>query len=145
MISEQVSKQCFLPNIDYIGGTNVDIVQKDSVSDCQLLCQQTSGCKAFTYITNSYNGEHGEGARGKCHLKSVNNGPRVRVEGLVSGPKFCPGKVLWFNCDIQFFVLRSISLYSTWKIINTFSIYSSLEGNPSISLTIYWKSTFFYS
>ena len=94
MISEQVSKQCFERNIDYIGGENLQVVERDSEKDCQLLCQQTTDCEAFTYITSSYNGVHGEATRWSCHLKTVNNGPTKKQEGLVSGPKFCPGKVL---------------------------------------------------
>ena len=62
--------------------------------DCQLLCQQTKGCKAFTYVTNSYNGEQGEVAKRNCLLKTVNNGQTNKQEGLVSGPKVCPGKFL---------------------------------------------------
>ena len=66
--------------------------KKDSVGDCQLFCQQTKDCKAFSYITNSYKGAVGEAAWGGCYLKNANYGRQEKQEGIVSGPKFCAGK-----------------------------------------------------
>ena len=70
--------------------------------ECQNLCQQTEDCEVFTYILNSYNGQHGEAARRKCHLKNVKNGEQTEQEGLVSGPKFCPGHGKNFGFDFNF-------------------------------------------
>ena len=94
--------------------------------DCQLLCHQTKGCKAFTYITNSYNGVHGEGARKNCLLKTVNNGPTKKQEGLVSGPKVCPGKVLWFHYNIQFLQVHAF----LWRLkYDKYSWYILFRGD----------------
>ena len=79
--------------MDYVGG-DIKIVQKDSAAQCQLLCQQTRDCRAFTYIPNSYNGKHGDAAKRKCHLKNANFVQHTNQEGLVSGPKFCFGNVI---------------------------------------------------
>ena len=85
-------EKCFLHNIDYVGG-DLTVVKKDSTKECQLHCQQVRGCEAFSYITNSYNGVHGEAAWRSCHLKNTKNGIQENQEGIISGPKFCAGEV----------------------------------------------------
>ena len=56
--------------------------RKDSVDECQQLCQATAGCAFFTYNPQNQ----------FCHLKTSDNGRldyRLESKGIVSGPKFC--------------------------------------------------------
>ena len=54
--------------------------RRDSVFECQRLCQTTQGCMAFTYqMSEKY-----------CYLKMSESGKRIRRGlGLVSGRKYC--------------------------------------------------------
>ena len=70
---------------------NEDENKKDNAYECQRLCQETSGCKRFVYITDTYNGVHGTGIRKNCILKDQNPIYKV-VKDIVSGPAKCPSE-----------------------------------------------------
>ena len=63
--------------------------KKDTVEACQKLCQDTSGCKRFVYVKNTYNGVHGTGIRKTCCLKDKDDASYKEVQDVVSGPAKC--------------------------------------------------------
>ena len=52
--------------------------EKNSVEECQHLCQQTDGCNVFTWYSE----------RKWCWLKS-GIAASIELEGAISGPKQC--------------------------------------------------------
>ena len=66
-----------------------DCTKKESIRECQILCQETRGCKRFVYVKDTYNGIHGTGMRKCCILKDKSVPIYKIVQGLVSGPAQC--------------------------------------------------------
>ena len=64
--------------------------KKDSSYECQKSCEETSGCKRFVYIRDTYNGVYGTGIRKCCFLKDQDVPNYKKVQDLVSGPAKCP-------------------------------------------------------
>ena len=65
--------------------------KKANEYQCQKLCQETDGCKRFTYVRNTYNGEYATQLLHCCILRDGQDGPKYKVlQGLVSGPVRCP-------------------------------------------------------
>ena len=81
---------CLVTDADLSGndlnscGDDTDTPQK-----CQELCQETSACVQFTWISSTF----GDGSRYKeCCMKHMGSVPGLfpeNVAGLISGPKFC--------------------------------------------------------
>ena len=81
---------CFLANKDYPGNNlKFGCTRKDSIMECQNLCQATQGCAKFSYVTDTYDGKHGTGARKNCCLKSYATMDLVDETGVISGPRSC--------------------------------------------------------
>ena len=94
--SSYFAVDCFYRDQDYVGkdiNKNCDD-KTDTAKQCQELCQKTAGCLKFTYITDNYNGPWGIGSRKSCCLKGTLVTSLEQLEGVVSGPKECPGKTL---------------------------------------------------
>jgi len=81
---------CFDHNSDYSGFDLAILAGVASKDDCQLVCQNTPGCQAFTYATNEYSNPE---IRGKCFAKEVKGTVTSTgaTYGLISGPATCPG------------------------------------------------------
>ena len=78
---------CFEQNTDFLGN-DVGAKEMDLFSDeydCQKECQNYVSCKYWTYNTSNK----------KCYMKHSNSG-LVSYNGAISGPKFCPGKMLFY-------------------------------------------------
>ena len=68
---------------------------KDNADQCQQLCQDTALCMRFAYITNVYDGQHGQGIRKCCFMKSTVTEDMVDDANVIAGPKICDsGKLL---------------------------------------------------
>ena len=76
---------CFEQNKDFFGNDVGDTTASDEY-DCQKECQNLwpESCNYWTY--NLFNK--------KCFMKNSNSGS-VPYNGAISGPKFCPGKLLF--------------------------------------------------
>ena len=83
--------------------------ERNSVEECQHLCQQTDGCNVFTWYSE----------RKWCWLKS-GIAASIELEGAISGPKQCGrskpnradmvsgfGIILWMH-DLGFVVMVKI-------------------------------------
>ena len=86
---------------------NPGCTKKMNSRECQLLCQQTSGCVRFIYVENTYNGIHGPGARMNCCLRNDLSGEAVFLQDVVAGPVYCP------KGDFLFW----LRVYSTWSTV----------------------------
>ena len=75
---------CFEQNKDFSGNDVGDTTASDEY-DCQKECQNYDNCNYWTY-TYTLNK--------KCSMKNSNSGS-VPYNGAISGPKFCPGKLLF--------------------------------------------------
>ena len=82
---------CFEKNVEYLAATNDELNPgrasnadaKESAKQCQELCRLNKACIVFSWNSNSKS----------CKLfKAVTN--RNVVEGMISGPPACRGKVL---------------------------------------------------
>ena len=93
---------CFEKNVEYLAATNDELNPgtasnadaKESARECQELCRLNKACIVFTWNSNSKS----------CKLlKAVTN--RNVVEGMISGPPACRGKVLnivkWLSLKIK--------------------------------------------
>ena len=97
---------CFLANKDYQGANlNSGCNKMDNVSECQNLCKVTQGCTKFSYITDTYSGVHGAGARKNCCLKSAATMDLVDEPDVTSGPRSCP-PCKWSTRIIMVFCLQ---------------------------------------
>ena len=67
--------------------------KEESMLKCQQKCQQSVECDKFSYVTDTYNGRFGTGARKNCCLKPPGAAELVEMEGVTSGPKNCPSKI----------------------------------------------------
>ena len=93
---------CYFENKDF-GGPNMNnaaVDKTDTVQDCQRLCQQTSGCVKFTYLTDS--SDISPEWRKSCVLKDDPLGGLIDKENAVSGPKECPYSKNLINQDPNF-------------------------------------------
>ena len=75
---------CFEQNTDFLGN-DVGAKEMDLFSDeydCQKECQNYDSCNYWTWTS-------------KCWMKNSDSG-RVSKNGAISGPKFCPGKMLFY-------------------------------------------------
>ena len=61
-------------------------IEKESVQECQLWCQQTELCVRFSYTTKLL----GDGPINMCCLKAAQLAEIKSVEGVISGPVYCP-------------------------------------------------------
>ena len=70
----------FLPNVYHPGMSinNGHDDERNSVEECQHLCQQTDGCNVFTWYSE----------RKWCWLKS-GIAASIELQGAISGPKQC--------------------------------------------------------
>ena len=77
---------CSKPGDDLFGNDlNFCGDKTDTNHECQLLCQQTTGCVQFTWL-----GYDTPGREKECCLKNaVNNNPGV-LSTVISGPESCP-------------------------------------------------------
>ena len=75
------SSSCFEQNIDFYGNDVGSKVVSDEY-DCQKECQNYDGCNYWTYMDG-------------CWMKSSDSGS-VLLNGAISGPKFCPSKLLFY-------------------------------------------------
>ena len=109
-----IGGDCFLENLDYQGANiNQGCAKKDTIQECQLLCQKTSRCVRFSYITNQYNGKHGNIARKNCCLKDNEVKETKIVQDVMSGPAYCKERessplictVKAFMCLLRHFTL----------------------------------------
>ena len=82
---------CFLAHKDYDGeNLNIGCTKKGNVAECQNLCQDTQRCAKFSYIMDTYNGQHGTAARKNCCLKANVTMELIDMADVTSGPRFCP-------------------------------------------------------
>ena len=67
------------------------------MEDCQQLCQKTSGCHSFSYLTSNYDGSYGRALRKNCILQNTHEQHLNydSADDIISGPKYCPGKTSW--------------------------------------------------
>ena len=79
---------CFEENINYPGEDIEGSLKRDSISveACQLHCQNTSGCVAFTWDPHN---DH-------CWVKSAVSSHEDNPYGAISGPAFCTGAAFSF-------------------------------------------------
>ena len=77
--------------------------KRDSVGQCQALCQSRDGCEFFTYKTSNK----------ECWLKTSNSGSGYQ-SGAISGPKSCG----------NFWYIQSVySLHHLWHKFDTRILY----------------------
>ena len=89
--------ECFTENIDFYGNDLKKFKPVPNAKDCQLKCQQTEGCKFWSY----------KPVEGKdCWLKTNNNFKEDK-SNRISGPKYC-GK-----CFYEFLFVEGSDLRST--------------------------------
>ena len=82
--------------MDYPSAPLNSCIMKESASECQTECQNHATCTRFTYVTNSYNGEHGTGIRKCCFFKGTATENLIPMNDVIAGPKTCPSKsLLW--------------------------------------------------
>ncbi|KAL8429804.1 hypothetical protein ACSSS7_006327 [Eimeria intestinalis] len=85
---------CFLENTDYPGGDISSLEGKVfSASECQKQCQGVEGCELFTFVPTT----------SSCYLKRGSAVSSVISEGLISGPRVCPGPVSCSQVGIDLF------------------------------------------
>jgi hypothetical protein len=99
----RVPNDCFERDTDYYGNDinlNSDhenygrgAGKRESVKDCQTLCQETKGCLVFTYKTGNK----------ECWLKSTDNG-RSNSAGDISGKKFCDSEGTQLHLETSLFL-----------------------------------------
>ena len=81
---------CFEVDIGYDGngieGTAAKVRTKE---ECQQRCKDEENCKVFVYVTEGY---HDKREHKMCYLKAADVGKKA-LEGLISGPKTCEGKI----------------------------------------------------
>ena len=83
---------CFSQNEDDASpnmGASRSCQKTNTIQECQMLCQNTNGCKRFVYVTDAYNGDYGIGARGSCCLKDQTLPDYRDVQDVVTGPAQC--------------------------------------------------------
>ncbi|KAL8274615.1 hypothetical protein Esti_001444 [Eimeria stiedai] len=84
---------CFQENTDYPGE---DIAQLEgkvySAAECQRQCQGVEGCDLFTFVPSTFS----------CYLKR-GSAVSSAAEGLISGPRVCPGPVSCSQVGIDLF------------------------------------------
>ena len=94
---------CFLNNLVYNFNQNQECVKSDVIGDiymrtpqeCQLACQQTSGCSKFSYYTSFYKDPEHMERQECCYLFSetkLANYAVTKKPYVISGPKFCPSE-----------------------------------------------------
>jgi len=73
--------------------STISIIPQNSVEDCQRLCQKTSGCHSFSYLTSNYDGSYGRALRKNCILQNTHEEHLNydSADDIISGPKYCPG------------------------------------------------------
>ena len=95
---------------DYASGKG----KRDSVSECQKLCQSRKGCLFFTYHSSSKT----------CWLKAGRI-TRASFAGWVSGRKYCQGKFFYrkrpFNVTptIKLHIVNMLVIDMEMKILRT--------------------------
>jgi len=89
-LGDQAPTPCFHTDKDYNIANWGKCIKKDSLLECQQACQGSVGCGKFSYVTDTYNGIHGTGARKSCCLKPTQAAELVDAVGVTSGPKNCP-------------------------------------------------------
>ena len=73
---------CFEQNKDFFGNDVGDTTASDEY-DCQKECQNDDSCNYWTWYNN------------RCYIKNSDSG-QASLIGAISGPKFCPGKLLFY-------------------------------------------------
>ena len=78
--------------MDYNIANLVACSKEESMLKCQQKCQQTVECDKFSYVTDTYNGRFGTGARKNCCLKPAGAAEEVTSHVLIVSPSQNHGK-----------------------------------------------------
>ena len=93
---------------DYASGKG----KRDSVSECQKLCQSRKGCLFFTYHSSSKD----------CFLKAGHI-TKASFAGWVSGRKYCQGEFFYRNrsfnvtVNLEFHIITQLIIEIKMKIL----------------------------
>ena len=73
------NSDCFVDNVAYCCGNEIDNVATETIELCQIECQNHPQCSHWTYLPDETK---------PCYLKSA-KGSEMVYDSATSGPKFC--------------------------------------------------------
>ena len=74
------NSDCFVDNVAYCCGNEIDNVATKTIELCQIECQNNPRCSHWTYIAKHCK---------PCFLKSAKGSEIPSCSNTTSGPKFC--------------------------------------------------------
>ena len=88
LISFLDNSDCFVDNVAYCCGNEIENVATKTIELCQIECQNHPQCSHWTYLPDETK---------PCYLKSAKGSEMPTCYNATSGPKFCEDDSKYLN------------------------------------------------